>query len=341
MHPQRAHGPEPSRLTYLLFISLLSVMSFASLSGVSKPAFAQSAQSGYVRSTTRAGVPLRWHTSCVPLYLNMGGRTSLDQRDVEGVLQRSLQAWSDPSCALLSLVYEGETLQDEVGYLPMLGDTNKNTITFRSSNVGERWPYDPSALALTTVTFCESDSPECAAGTVIDADIEINGVQYSFSTGRGEGVIDLENTLTHELGHLLGFDHSPLPYSTMFASTVPGDLEKRDLASEDIEGLCDVYPLTSCLTCNLNSYDFDAARETALAGEVLCRDSGEGSEASEDSEVNAEQTMPPVNCAQLNRGFSGRSAPPTLVLMLLLALSALIKCSRTRSARSKAPIKAS
>ena len=85
----------------------------------------------------------------------------------------------------------------------------------------------------------------------------------------GEKVHDLQNTMTHEFGHLIGFDHNcydpsagrprandntgrPCPTATtprrpcgrrrMFNSASPLDVDKRDLTPDDIQAVCEVYP---------------------------------------------------------------------------------------------------
>jgi hypothetical protein len=53
---------------------------------------------------------------------------------------------------------------------------------------------------------------------------------------------DLRNTLVHEMGHFIGFDHTPVQDATMFASADTCEVAKRDLASDDMMGVCAVYP---------------------------------------------------------------------------------------------------
>ena len=52
---------------------------------------------------------------------------------------------------------------------------------------------------------------------------------------------DLQNTLTHELGHALGLDHSSIPQATMAASSTQGETSKRALHQDDKEGHSYIY----------------------------------------------------------------------------------------------------
>lgn len=54
--------------------------------------------------------------------------------------------------------------------------------------------------------------------------------------------LDLQSTLTHELGHALGFQHSDVYEDTMYFSLSPGDLSKRSLTSRDRSRVRHAYP---------------------------------------------------------------------------------------------------
>ncbi len=54
--------------------------------------------------------------------------------------------------------------------------------------------------------------------------------------------MDVQNTVTHELGHVLGLDHSNVASATMSATASPGETGKRTLDQDDMDGICSAYP---------------------------------------------------------------------------------------------------
>jgi hypothetical protein len=130
--------------------------------------------------------------------------------------------------------------------------------------------YAAEALAITSV-WTTSD------GHIYDADIEVNAVNFRWGdliTTPKDGFQDLQNTLTHETGHLLGLDHTcfvptanvvapkdnndqtvplceglalndPIRETTMFPSARPGDTAKRKLSSDEIQAVSEIYPLAN------------------------------------------------------------------------------------------------
>ena len=123
----------------------------------------------------------------------------------------------------------------QVGY--SRDGANENSIV-----VLTEWPYEANNLAVTLVTL------NAKTNTVLDADIALNAKQHSFlmvehgAAQQGHTKYDLQNTLTHELGHALGLMHTNAdPLAVMYPSSAPGETCKRTLSADDIDGLNDLY----------------------------------------------------------------------------------------------------
>ncbi|MBI5487886.1 MAG: matrixin family metalloprotease [Deltaproteobacteria bacterium] len=112
--------------------------------------------------------------------------------------------------------------------------TNTNCIVWQE----DRWPgeYGADTIALTTLTY------DPATGAILDADIEVNGVGYRFGTDCSPELMDIQNMIAHEAGHMLGLDHTDVSGATMRVYSGPGDCSLRDLAPDDIEGATTLYP---------------------------------------------------------------------------------------------------
>ena len=219
--------------------------------------------SAFVRSTTTLGTPTSWFTQCIPIWLNDQESLTLNIEAVEQDLQRALSEWEGVECADLAFVYRGQTSYGGIGFDPNPHAVNQNIVSFVQAQ--SDWLTDPLAVALTTVTSCQNETEVCAEGTTIDADIQINEAYYVFTASDAEPRdrrMDLLSILTHEVGHLIGLDHPPLPEATMFMSSVEGEIKKRDLAVDDERGLCDIFPIGNDRGCYVESYDLESGLPT-------------------------------------------------------------------------------
>jgi hypothetical protein len=149
-------------------------------------------------------------------------------------LVRAVSAWQTSPAELPTLVVQRGP-EDEVGF--RRGGKNKNTV--RYSPDGD--PLANGALAITVITF------DAHAREILDADIILNG-EHRFGifdespAHETQNVYDLQNVLTHELGHLLGLgeDYDD-EYATMYAFSQPGETIKRDLEPVDVDSIVSLY----------------------------------------------------------------------------------------------------
>ena len=162
--------------------------------------------------------------------------------DVVGAARRALARWS--SMTNINFVV---TWSSAVSVSPASGGDGISLITIADSFENEAFNAD-SMTGRTRVFF----DPE--TGAIAEADVCINprprseeGADLQFSTDGTPGTYDLEATFTHEIGHLLGLDHSAVLASTMqsrqgFNGTfgLPA-LTERTLSEDDRQRVRSLY----------------------------------------------------------------------------------------------------
>lgn len=228
------------------------------------------ADAGYVREQTSDGAHcLRWPvpagtSSQLTFVQSSAGDFKLGAGFFDAV-SRSEASWAAQanSCSSLLLLEGPHSPSRLVGY--NRGGTNENLILVRTSaclnvvpagdpcrttntcgNVYDCWDEGDGLLALTLLTYD-------ANGTILDTDVEINGaISYLSVVDSPPCTVgnitpncvgnDVQNTVTHELGHALGLAHSPDPASTMFAIAPLGETSKRVIDPASKRFVCDVYP---------------------------------------------------------------------------------------------------
>jgi hypothetical protein len=245
-----------------------------SLADVAPAADTEGDKLPFVRTITSNRTPVRWASGCVFVTYHEDGTAHLAGDREFHLIDSVFQRWERDAadCSYLRFIIEGRERR-EVGF------DGVNLVMFRH----DRWCrppagnepeicYSPSAAGLTTLFFInDPNSPH--DGEIIDADIELNGVDFAISSG-GESlgqagcIADLANTLAHEVGHLLGLDHtcwdgsSPRPSdhegnpapdcsnrnlstdildATMYAFQECGETKKASLTADDVAGKCAIY----------------------------------------------------------------------------------------------------
>lgn len=235
--------------------------------------FAQPA-AAYVRTrATKTEKVLYWPRPCVNMDLVMGSRPPDVSEDLfRQAANEAAAVWSSSRVACTKVFM---TVTSSPATSRFVESDRVNSVQFRSDFWGRNSrdltasvvPYPAQALAITSVWASSS------SGVMVDTDVEVNAVGPQWADVvrnpevlRSNNVHDLQNTLTHEFGHVLGLDHtcdgggqsnnfdhlgSPVPRcpgpstvqeSTMAAIVEPGDSKRRDLAPDDIQAMCEIYP---------------------------------------------------------------------------------------------------
>ena len=224
---------------------------------------------------TKAGNPLYWESGCIFLTVDSDGTKEIPgDRRVPG--RRHVHRDVERRHREL-LVLEGRSTTARKS-VEVNGKDYTNVLKFRDASwcrpATKDAPakcYSDSSAGITTATFV--DDGGMRDGAIVDADIEINGVNFSISVdGVTLGVVgcnaELANTLTHELGHLHGLEHTclasgdpprvdgngnPVPEcqsttdptiteATMYPFQDCGETKKETLEADDIAAICTIYP---------------------------------------------------------------------------------------------------
>lgn len=179
--------------------------------------------------------PLFWRYRWVHVRAAADSCADVPEGSVALAVDRAVATWNlaAEGCSDFRLFHDGPP-SGLATNLDRGAHDGENRIVWRE----DEWPDEPEILALTTVVY------RVSTGQILDADIDLNGVHHYWTdtTEPGSAATDVENTLTHELGHLIGLAHAVDPEATMYPESAPGDLEKRSLSPDDIAGICYVYP---------------------------------------------------------------------------------------------------
>lgn len=75
---------------------------------------------------------------------------------------------------------------------------------------------------------------------ICEVDIVINS-DFPWRNNGSTAGYDVQNVMTHELGHMLGLDHTDVAWATMIEGTNKGDTWKRTLEQDDLNGFNAIY----------------------------------------------------------------------------------------------------
>lgn len=182
-----------------------------------------------------SGDPLYWGMPRITYSVQQDASAGVSLEETRAAARAAFDAWMSVDCGdgppRIELI-EAETAVCALHeYNEDRG--NANIIFYQDEGWNE---VESFKLAITTVTFRK------ATGEIYDADMVLNTTNYHFTTGDAGVDVDLRSVLTHEAGHFLGLAHSQVGDATMLDSYTMGSLTLRDLAEDDREAICAVYP---------------------------------------------------------------------------------------------------
>lgn len=226
-------------------------------------------------------IPIQWRDGCT----TWRNHSEFPDEHLDAV-HHSFQTWNDVSGSYFRAFYAGSTDQFGSGYDCKGGQSaNENVVSFV-----EHWPESlagSDVVALTSVVY------SIDTGEILDADIRMNAEHFKWQTithvTNDLSVVDVQNIMTHEVGHFLGLEHATednylgrhrASDATMYANTFPNEIKRRVLDADDKAGVRAIYPVASAPStpCEAPSpdhaalpKDFDGARFQCSAKRRGCR----------------------------------------------------------------------
>ncbi len=209
------------------------------------------------------GQELAWSNPAnVSIVIQSVGSADVADSSDEMALRNAIDEWNNTTNTTARLV-ENTSSAEQVR--TDWSSDSVHLMTFDESNSSGYFPSGSGVVALTPLEFFTS-------GSIIDADVLFNGKDFRFTTDGTAGRFDIQDVATHELGHLLGLDHSGVAGATMYPYVDPTVILHRSLGMDDIHGLRDMYPSQAfaSITGNLKR----SSDSTGVAGGyIVVRDS--------------------------------------------------------------------
>ncbi len=179
------------------------------------------------------GAPLYWtNPSQVGIVIQSAGSDDLPDGSHETALRGAIREWNRAQGT--SAVLVEDTSPSQQARVDWASD-DIHLILFDENNSSGYFPPGSSTVALTPVWFYSD-------GRIVDADVLFNGSSFQFTTSGQAGRFDVQDVATHELGHLLGLDHTGWAGGTMFPYVDPTVILHRSLSTDEVHGLRAAYP---------------------------------------------------------------------------------------------------
>ncbi len=174
---------------------------------------------GFVHQKTVNGESFTWggqNTDSVVIYVNGDNSSGISNSDIYSQVVDSSSEWNQAGGP--SLIVRSTTTSER---------TSRNDIYFTN---------DSSVFSGSSVLAVTESVYNSTTGRIIESDIKIKD-SILFSTDSDNSLF-IGDLISHELGHLVGLDHSTMPFSTMFYKLIRG---QHSISFDDYIGKRSLY----------------------------------------------------------------------------------------------------
>ena len=180
-----------------------------------------------------SGKNLRWTSpSAISIVIQADGSDDIPDGSHTTAIRAAIAAWNAASGTTAHLVEDTNPAQRA---RTDWENDGVHLVMFDEDDSSGYFPNGSGIVALTPVWFT-------SGGAITDADVLFNGKGFQFTTSGVSGRYDVQDVATHELGHLLGLDHTPWAGGTMYPFVDPTVLLHRSLSQDELHGLREMYP---------------------------------------------------------------------------------------------------
>ena len=164
-----------------------------------------------------AATPIDWSPAAFPLRYEIDQRLSEASPNAKAMVDRAFAAWAE--------IADADLRFEAMGVVASSAGRTANSI---SVSLTDELFRDQGAAAVTSYTY------DTKTGRMLDADISIDPSMF-------DGNMNAQMALQHEVGHVLGLDHSAVLSSIMYPYVGNGS-QPSELELDDRIAIANIYP---------------------------------------------------------------------------------------------------
>lgn len=168
------------------------------------------------------GKPLSWPAPNLSWNLHASGSADIEDGSHEVAIAKAFDSWQSVGGSQISFSRGADTASGPGG--------SNHVVMFDESNETGYFPPLSGIVAITPIIY------DTGSGNILDADVIFNGRDYQWSTDGAAGTFDVQDVLTHEVGHFIGLDHSPHLSGSMWPYVSQTQWLHRSLSLDDRSG---------------------------------------------------------------------------------------------------------